>query len=158
LISLGRVQYAFVAVVPFLILCSLAEASNFSCDDGPDRLSCVEYVRNYDGDTITFNIQQVHPLFGDEIKVRVEGVDAAEMSSDNDCEKIVAERAKAEVKELLSGAERVDLIDAQRDKYFRVLADVIYDGRSLKEYLLKRNLAIPYDGKTKPRVDWCDFQ
>ena len=37
---------------------------------------CVKYVRNYDGDTITFNIPNLHPLFGKSISVRVRGINA----------------------------------------------------------------------------------
>lgn len=133
-------------------------AVDFDCNDTSERLSCVEYVRNHDGDTITFNIRQVHPLLGREIGVRILGVQTGEMSASGRCERQMAERARAEVEKLMLKADRIDLVEARRDKYFRVVADVIYDGRSLREYLLKRNLAVPYDGGTKPDVDWCDLR
>jgi endonuclease YncB( thermonuclease family) len=41
--------------------------------------SGVEYVRNYDGDTMTVNIPGVHPLFGNEIGIRVRGIDTLEI-------------------------------------------------------------------------------
>ena len=44
-------------------------ASNCNHDD--HILRCVEFVRNYDGDTFTVNIPESHPLLGDEITVRV---------------------------------------------------------------------------------------
>ena len=39
----------------------------------------VKYVRNYDGDTITFNIRQAHPIIGDRINIRVNGIDTPEI-------------------------------------------------------------------------------
>ena len=41
----------------------------------------------------------------------------------------------------------------QRGKYFRIVADVYYDGKSLADVLLKNNLAVRYDGETKTK-DW----
>ena len=36
---------------------------------------CVTYLRNYDGDTITFEIPGVHPLLGHQIGVRIRNID-----------------------------------------------------------------------------------
>jgi len=41
-----------------------------------------------------------------------------------------------------------------RDKYFRVLADVMIDGKNLTDLLIKKGLGKPYDGGTKS--SWCD--
>ena len=38
-----------------------------------DKLSCVRYVSNYDGDSFVFNVLDIHPIFGE--KVRFELVD-----------------------------------------------------------------------------------
>ena len=43
------------------------------------NFSGVEYVRNYDGDTMTVNIPGVHPLFENEIGIRVRGIDTLEI-------------------------------------------------------------------------------
>ncbi|MCC7404942.1 MAG: thermonuclease family protein, partial [Bdellovibrionales bacterium] len=116
---------------------------------------CVEYVGNYDGDTLTFDVADVHPLLGKNMKVRVHGIDTAEIRSDDACEREVAGKTQQMVQELISGANRVDLVNVAREKYFRVLADVMVDNRSLAEYLLRKGLAIRYDGGTKPDVNWC---
>ena len=39
----------------------------------------VTYHRCYDGDTCTFTIPDVHPLFGDKINVRIAGIDTPEI-------------------------------------------------------------------------------
>ena len=67
----------------------------------------------------------------------------------------LAVEAREEVKSLLSKANRIDLVNIGRDKYFRILADVIADGVSIKLILLSKNLAYEYDGGTKAKTDWC---
>lgn len=100
----------------------------------------VKYVRNYDGDTITFNIPDVHPLLGYEIPIRVRGIDAEELRTKS----TKAIQAKEFVHELLSNASNIDLVSPKRGKYFRIVADVMVDGISLADELLKRDLVIPY--------------
>jgi endonuclease YncB( thermonuclease family) len=129
--------------------------SREDCRHEKEMFRCVEYVRNYDGDTITVSIQDIHPLFGDTINVRVAGIDAAELRTEDKCERRMAVLAKTYVENLLSQATLIHLQDVQRDKYFRVLAEVVVDGELLSEKLLSKNLAVPYDGGTKVKVDWC---
>ena len=87
----------------------------------------------------------------------VYGVDAPEVRTKNDCEKELALEAKQEVETLMVEAQRIDLLNVQRGKYFRILADVYVNGRSLGDHLIKKGLAVPYDGGTRPDVDWCKF-
>lgn len=114
-----------------------------------------EYVDAYDGDTITVNIRSVHPLLGDHISIRVLGIDTPEIKGSTQCEKDKAILARDFVRERLSKAKQITLKDAQRGKYFRIVARVIYDGKDLAKELLDAKLAVPYDGGTKTIVDWC---
>ncbi len=136
------------------ILFSFASASG-ECHHDKSTFRCVKYIRNYDADTVTFNIPSVHPLIGEKINVRVLGVDTPEFRTKNKCEKEKARNAKKLVKNLLKKAKRIDLINVSRGKYFRVVADVIIDGKSLSFYLLKNGLAVSYDGGRKKTVNWC---
>lgn len=120
----------------------------------------VEYVSNYDGDTVTVNLPSTIPaVFSHEIPVRIRGIDAAEMKSSNNCELEMAIRAKEVVTTLLKTAKKIDLEDVGRDKYFRLLAEiVVYDDTKiapLSVYLIEHGYAVPYNGDTKPKVDWC---
>ena len=101
------------------------------------------------------SISRVPPLFGEKISVRVFGIDAPEIKTNDACEKAKARVAKNLVTNLLKNAKRIDLENVKRDKYFRILADVKFDQKSLSEVLLKNNLATPYYGATKSKVDWC---
>src|SRR5690606_28791145 len=113
------------------------------CSHKKDTFKCVKYVRNYDADTITFNIPGIHPLLGEKISIRVRDVDAPEKHGKLPCEKEVSRNGQKLVQSLLRSAKSIELTDVGRDKYFRILAHVKFDGVDLKEILLKNNLAYP---------------
>jgi endonuclease YncB( thermonuclease family) len=132
-----------------------ALAGEKDCSHDSHNFRCVEVLKNYDGDTITVNIPNVHPLLGEKISVRILGIDTPEIRTTNECEKKAGRIARNLVSNILMSAKKVDLVAVQRDKYFRVLGNVIADGKSLKDILLKNKLAYSYDGGTKQNVDWC---
>lgn len=109
----------------------------------------VEYVRNYDGDTITVNITGVHDIIGNEISVRVRGLDTPEIRGKCEDEKILAKESKYFVGELLSKSKKINLLNIARGKYFRIVADVQYDDKNLTDTLIEEGYAVPYDGGTK---------
>ena len=73
-------------------------------------------------------------------------------------EKAKGRHAKKLVKALLKNAKRIDLENIERGKYFRIVADVLIDGKNLTHYLVKNGLGYPYDGGTKSKVNWCKDQ
>ena len=115
----------------------------------------VKYLRNYDGDTITVEIKEVHPMLGDNMPIRIKGIDTPEIKGKTECEKEKAKEAKEFVKIALQNAKKIDLTESSRGKYFRIVAFVIYDGKNLSDELVKAGLTVPYDGGTKTKVDWC---
>lgn len=119
-----------------------------------DNFYCVKVLSVYDGDTFRVKIPGIHPKFGENIAVRVRGIDSPEIKTKNWCESVKAERAKKMAKGLLSKG-RVHLINVKEGKYFRLVATVRVGRKSLANELLKHNLAVRYDGGTKPNVDWC---
>jgi micrococcal nuclease len=125
------------------------------CVHDAKTFRCVEYLKNYDADTITVKIPDVHPLIGERVSVRVLGIDAPEIKTANKCEKEKARTAQKLVANILKHAKKISLEDVARDKYFRILARVQVDGQDLSALLIKNGLAVPYDGKTKSVVDWC---
>lgn len=127
-----------------------------SCEHDKDTFRCVSYVKNYDGDTITVSIPGVHPLIGEKISVRVLGIDVPEIKGKTKCEKDKARTAQRLVENLLKNAKTIELQNVQRDKYFRILANVVADGKSIKDLMMKNGLAYSYDGGTKQNVNWCE--
>lgn len=123
-----------------------------------DSFKNVTYVSNYDGDTFTVNLTNLPGVFGAAIPVRVAHIDTAEIDSKNPCERASALLARSKLGSMLQVAKQVDLNNVKRDKYFRLLADVILDTNfNLAEYMLMFNLAVPYEGGSKPVVDWCKY-
>ena len=112
------------------------------------------YVRNYDGDTITFNLPNLHPIIGKKIAIRVNGIDTPEIRGKCDKEKYDAKQAQGMVEEFLKDAERIDLKNMGRGKYFRIVADVYADGENLAEALIDAGMAVKYDGGKK-NARWC---
>ena len=86
------------------------------------------YVRNYDGDTITFNLPNLHPIIGKKIRVRLNGIDTPEIKGKCDKEKYDAEQAREMVGDILKDAEKITLENIQIDNYFRIVSNVIFDG------------------------------
>ena len=128
----------------------------------------VDYVRNYDGDTVTVNLIDLQDIDLDKtyaalwhkIGIRVNGIDTPEMRGKCPQEKALARVAKYFVRDILKGAEYLSIRDISRGKYFRIVADVIInpgtpDELNLKDALLDADLAVPYDGGRKSH-SWCE--
>ena len=115
----------------------------------------VVYRSCYDGDTCRFDLPGIHPLFGENIPVRLAGVDTPEIRGRCAKEKRLALDARDRVRKLLADAQRIDLRDVARGKYFRIVARIEVDGIDLAEFLIDRDLAVRYDGGTKEK-DWCE--
>jgi len=114
------------------------------------------YVSNYDADTITVNIDSLPKVFGQHIAVRVKHIDSPEITSKDPCARKVAIEGKEAVQVLLSTAKSIKLVNVERDKYFRLLAEVIINETlSLHTFVLENDYAISYEGDAKLATNWC---
>ncbi len=113
-----------------------------------------DVVSVYDADTFRVNIEGWPALVGTNMPIRVNGVDAPEMRGKCESEKQLAREAKAFTVAQLERAEIIELKNMRRGKYFRILADVFVDSKSLSFLLIHSGHARPYDGGT--RGGWCD--
>ena len=138
-----------------LFFLSSVHAYSSSCKHTSSKIRCIEYVDNYDGDTVTINIPGIHPIFGHHMKIRIAGIDTPEIRGKTECEKKKAIQAKKVVERILQKAKRIELHNISRGKYFRIVGDLIADRINIKDILLKKKLAVPYDGGTKQQVNWC---
>lgn len=127
------------------------------CNHTAKILKCVEYVRNYDGDTITVNIPGLHPLIGKNIGIRVAGIDTPEIKGKTKCESLVALKAKVVVSDIMRNAESITLKNVKRGHYFRIVADVYADQRNVGDHLLRLGYAYKYNGgRKRTDIDWCE--
>jgi len=140
-------------VVISILLLLFLPALSFSKDYG-DYQGAV-YVSNYDGDTIKFDLPGLHPIIGKKINIRVNGIDTPEIRGKCEQEKYSAEQAREMVADILKDAEKVNLKNMERGKYFRIAADVFADGESLAEILIEAGMAVRYNGGKKTH-NWCE--
>ncbi len=90
-------------ILAFLLLPSHSFAKSFGDYQG------AVYIRNYDGDTITFNLPGLHPIIGEKINIRVNGIDTPEIQGKCEKEKYDAKQAKEMVADILKDAEQITL-------------------------------------------------
>lgn len=113
-----------------------------------------EITSIYDADTFRVNINNYPAVIGENISIRVLGVDAPEMRGKCEKEKRLARLAKQFTVKHLRAAKVITLKNVQRGKYFRLLANVDMDGKDLSALLISSGHARPYDGGK--RLGWCD--
>lgn len=109
----------------------------------------------YDGDTFRADIAGWHPLAGERVPIRINGIDAPELRARCDNEKRQARAAKQWLAERLRSADVIELRHMERGKYFRIVADVYADGADVGREMMEQGLAVPYDGGHKANP-WCD--
>lgn len=100
-------------------------------------------------DTFIINIANVPDVFGNNIAVRIRGIDTPELNDKREEIRKISIQAKEELERLLYSGNKIILYDLGRDKYFRLLASVKVGNIDVAEYLIKKGLAKSYDGGVK---------
>ena len=88
-------------------------------------------LRVIDGDTFACDIDEHSAIAGKNISIRLRGINAPEMRSRNEEERKSANLEKQRLSDLLNHARVIELRNIDRDKYFRIDADVYIDGEPL---------------------------
>ena len=102
----------------------------------------------YDGDTFRgYTSPNRHE------PIRIKGVDTPELKGACDSEIKAAYRARDYLKKRLSNAKSIQLLNPGRDKYNRVLAVVLVDGRDIAQDIIKNGYGRKWRGK---RESWCE--
>jgi endonuclease YncB( thermonuclease family) len=114
-------------------------------------------VRAIDGDTIVITAPYLPAPLKPELGVRIFGVDTPEKSFRAKCasEKARGEQASVFVKDLIAGTKKQQVVLYDWDKFGgRVLGDILLDGMSLRDLLIKNGFARAYFGDAKQ--SWCN--
>ena len=114
-------------------------------------------VRAIDGDTIVIEAPYLPAPLKPELGVRIFGVDTPEKSYRAKCEseKKRGEQASVFVKDVIAGTKKHQVVLYDWDKFGgRVLGDILLDGMSLRDLLIKNSFARAYFGDAKQ--SWCN--
>lgn len=113
-------------------------------------------IRAVDGDTIVVTAPYLPAPLKPELGVRVFGVDTPEKSFRAKCtsERVRGEQASVYVKDLIAKTKKHQVVLYDWDKFGgRVLGDILLDGMSLRDLLIKNGFARAYFGDAKQ--SWC---
>lgn len=151
------VNHTFSGTLIVLTLFLLSPASiHANSNNSFQSFFRVLFIRNFDGDSITFDIPEAPAIVGKNMVIRLRGIDTPELrSSKCQGEHNLALQAKNMVYSLLKNAKVINLHRTGRGKYFRILADVEFDGIDLASVLLEKKLAVQYSGGSRNH-DWCE--
>jgi endonuclease YncB( thermonuclease family) len=114
-------------------------------------------IRAIDGDTIVIAAPYLPAPLKPELGVRIFGVDTPEKSFRAKCdiEKQRGEQSSVFVKNLSTSTKKHQVVLYDWDKFGgRVLGDMLFDGVSLRELLIKNGFARAYFGDAKQ--SWCN--
>ena len=157
LMVFGFFLVTIVSVVVLTYYLLSGDEDNISADvtssENLFTLTPDQVVSVYDGDTFKIDLPDMHPLFGNDLSIRLFGVDTPEMRGTSDKIKALAMQAQQITEKALKGASKIELRNPQRGKYFRIVSEVWIDGESLADMLKAKRLAKNYDGEGA-RPEW----
>jgi len=111
-----------------------------------------EVKRVVDGDTVELKVDFLPKELGDKLLLRVWGVDTPEKGrrASSEEEKELGLKASEYTSNLIKNSKEIKIKLISWDKYGgRILGDLIIDGQSLRDLLLKNGYAKPYFGDKK---------
>ena len=112
-------------------------------------------IKVYDGDTITIASKipgTALPVY--RFRVRLSGIDSAEIKGHTEEEKKAAIKARDALHNLIFG-KIVVLQNLGTEKYGRILADIYIENLHINKWMLDNKYAVPYDGGKKIRpAEW----
>lgn len=125
--------------------------------DKPTVTYDIIITRVVDGDTVAFQANFLPDPLKKELSIRVFGVDTPEKGFRAKCESEAARGQAATVftKNAVAEAKHTQMVLMDWDKYGgRVLGDILLDGMSLRQMLIKEGFAREYYGEAKK--SWCE--
>lgn len=117
----------FLLLVGILLLTGCATHPQTQDKLYPD-VKASRLLRVIDGDTFRCDIDEHSAIAGKNISIRLRGINTPELRSRNPEERKSAILEKKRLSDLLNNARVIELRNIERDKYFRIDADVYIDG------------------------------
>ena len=149
-----------INILAYLLIATFTATAKaeLNCNHTADSFKCVQFVRNYDGNTITINIDNVHPLIADKVKIDLKNTITPRIRARSKCEKDLAKKAKKFVQTKLKKAKIINITEAERLTKFGFQGNVIADGENIAESLIAQQLAVRKTAEVKnaKNIDWCN--
>ena len=128
------------------------------CTHESQAFRCVRYRGNHgEAGVVIVDIPGAHPFLGEKLSVMVRGAQFPDIKSKDKCERLKAEKSKKLVSRLLGKDERIDLENVRRGTEFgtdfQLVADIVFDGKSLGDRLVRKGLA---RRNGKKGGGWCE--
>ena len=136
-----RIKNNLIILILFNSIIAASNAEDYS------DVSVSRIIKVIDGDTFRVDINELPDIIGKNIRIRILGINAPEINGKCAFEKELAIKARDFVQILLNNADLVVLKNLNRGNFFRLLAEVIVDGKNLGELLVANDLAVRYQGK-----------
>lgn len=132
--------------------CTNDNIERFNFNNRQIQAKCVKV---YDGDTITVAFSLENKFY--KFSVRMNGYDSPEIKSSDVLEKKYAQLSKNYLKELILG-KLVTLMCKKCDKYGRIIANVVVDGKDINTLMLNNGYCVKYNGGSKPVWDFSEWE
>tara|TARA_B110001454_G_scaffold187534_1_gene184963 strand:- start:384 stop:809 length:426 start_codon:yes stop_codon:yes gene_type:complete len=132
-----------------LLLSSNVFSGNGSGNEPYSTVTVLSVKSVYDGDTFRAYLPNIKKA----PRIRVRGVDTPEIEGSCKAEILAAVKARDFVRKHLKLANKIVLTNVGKDRYKRVLANVIVDGQDLAQTLIDGKLGRKWRGK---RENWCN--
>jgi len=133
----------------FFSLNSLLIFTTFAYED----VKISKVISVYDGDTIRVNIDSFPDIIGENIRIRLKGIDAPEIKGKCQKEIDLAIMARDYLRNAINQSIKIELRNIERGKYFRIVGELYINGENISNNLIKRKLAYHYNGGKKR--SWC---
>lgn len=136
-----------------VFILSLLLFTNVQAKPSYGDIDVKKVISVYDGDTFRADLVSGHPIISKNIRIRLSGIDTAEIKGKCWREKQLAIKARDFLASKLDNG-KITLKNIKRGKYFRIVADVFVDGVDINKLLIKKQLAYSYFKGRKN--DWCE--
>lgn len=126
-----------------LLLCGCGSITEENTGKRYPDVTVSRLIRVYDGDTFICDIDELSPLIGKNIRVRLKNINTPEIRDKDESLRAAALAEKERLERLLNGAKVIELRNIERCKYFRIQADVFVDGENILAKLNRKYVMTP---------------
>jgi len=113
-----------IAMTAFVLFCAFTVFDSDAATKPSFNFSDAHYLRTIDGDTFKVSIYCIHPIFGENLSVRLKGVDTYEIFTSDKEEKARGVKAKKFAEDILKNGTDLRLKNCVRGSLSRIVCDV----------------------------------